>query len=317
MSGRAYTSKTKTESVRIEIEKDEDQNKNRTWVNTDRFEEFRSEHAVIQENATLSTIVQFEFELILNLNKLVPEVLNKAGRLTGKQAVPKITGKYLRTPETRKSWFPVTAIAGGMNGVNFYIKNAITNSVYRWEDSNYEIESINLTRLYVSKQRQQVSVGFRNIKMYNSVFNYIGYGLMAQQNEIPNTCVPTYLLKLLNNPEETNPRKRLKKLTMWKILKELKMESVTDGCSVKQLAEFCDEHKVSYYVLDYKYKLFESNNHKNYNSNLPRLVFMCANNHLYPIEDPEERETIFKTYAHVGGRIKSTKQSLKNEEGRW
>ena len=55
MSGRAYTSKTKTESVRIEIEKDEDQNKNRTWVNTDRFEEFRSEHAVIQENASLST----------------------------------------------------------------------------------------------------------------------------------------------------------------------------------------------------------------------------------------------------------------------
>ena len=319
MSGRAYTSKTKTDTVKIDIDKYEDQNDNRTWVNTDRFWEFRQKHADIQEYANLSSLVQVEFELVLNLNKLIPEQVNSTAgqRLIGKQvAGPKLTGRYRREPEVRKSWFPVTSVAGGMNGVNFYIKHAITESVFRWEDSNYEIDSINLTRLYVSKQRQQVSVGFRNIKMYNSVFNYIGYGLKAQQNEIPNTCVPTYLLKLLNNPEETNPRKRLKKLTPWKILKELKMESITDGCSVQQLAEFCDEHKVSYYVLDYKYKLFESNNHKNHHSNLPRLVFMCANNHLYPIEDPEERETIFKTYANVGGRIKSTKKPLKDEEGK-
>ena len=169
--------------------------------------------------------------MVLNLNRLVADVASKEGqRLTGKQATaPRLTGKYTRVPEVRKSWFPVTSIAGGMNGVNFYIKKAITDSVFRWEDSSYEIDSINLTRLYVSKQRQQVSVGFRNIKMYNAVFNYIGYGLMAQQNETPNTCVPTYLLKLLNNPEETSPRKRLKKLTTWKILKELKMESITDG----------------------------------------------------------------------------------------
>ena len=98
---------------------------------------------------------------------------------------------------------------------------------------------------------------------------------------------------------------------MWKILKELKMESVTDGCSVQQLAEFCDEHKVSYYVLNYKYKMFESNNHKNHNSNLPRLVFMCANNHLYPIEDHDERETIFKTYANVGGMVKTKSKSFR------
>ena len=140
---------------------------------------------------------------------------------------------------------------------------------------------------------------------------------MAQQNEIPNTCVPTYLLNLLNNPKETNPRKRLKKLTTWKILQELKMESVTDGCSVQQLAGFCDEHKVTYYVLNYKYKLFETNNHMHFKgSNLPRLVFMCANSHLYPIEDPEERETIFKTYANVGGGMKSKKNQVKDEEGK-
>ena len=62
--------------------------------------------------------------------------------------------------------------------------------------------------------------------------------------------------------------------------------------------------------------MFESNHHKNHNSNLPRLVFMCANNHLYPIEDHDERETIFKTYANVGGRIKSKKNQLKDEVGK-
>ena len=68
MSGRTYTSKTKTETVRIDVEKYEDQNNNRTWIATDRFEEFRQEHATIQENANISIIIQIEFELILNLN---------------------------------------------------------------------------------------------------------------------------------------------------------------------------------------------------------------------------------------------------------
>ena len=40
--------------------------------------------------------------------------------------------------------------------------------------------------------------------MYNAVFDYAGYGLQATQNEIPNTCVPTYILNLFNNKEEIN-----------------------------------------------------------------------------------------------------------------
>ena len=77
MSGRTYTSKTKTESVRIEIDKYDDQSTNRTWVNADRFWEFREKHADIQEHANLSSIVQVEFELVLNLNRLVADVTSK------------------------------------------------------------------------------------------------------------------------------------------------------------------------------------------------------------------------------------------------
>ena len=73
---------------------------------------------------------------------------------------------------------------------------------------------MNIQRLFIKKQNQNVKTTIKEIKMYNSQFSYKGYGLMAQKNEIPNSCVPSYILKLYNNEEETNPRKRLKKLTM-------------------------------------------------------------------------------------------------------
>ena len=81
------------------------------------------------------------------------------------------------------------------------------------------------------------------------------------------------------------------------------MNSIDDGCSIEQIAIFCEIHKITYYALNYQYKLFETNNDKNYNSNLPRLVFVCANNHLYPIDDNEKRETIFKQCSVISGKI--------------
>ena len=60
--------------------------------------------------------------------------------------------------------------------------------------------------------------------------------------------------------------------------------------------------------------LFETNNHKGYKSDLPRLVFVCANNHLYPIDNPERRETIFKTCSVTGGKLNKykTQQTFEN-----
>ena len=50
--------------------------------------------------------------------------------------------------------------------------------------------------------------------MYNAVFDYTGYGLKAIKNEITNTCVPTYILNLFNNKDETNKDKQISKLNM-------------------------------------------------------------------------------------------------------
>ena len=64
---RRYSTKA-TEKVTINIDKYDDQNDNRTWVNTDRFGEFRSEYQELQDSAPLSTESRVEFELVLNLS---------------------------------------------------------------------------------------------------------------------------------------------------------------------------------------------------------------------------------------------------------
>jgi len=146
--------------------------------------------------------------------------------------------------------------------------------------------------------------------MYNAVFDYTGYGLKATANEIPNTCVPSYILNLFNNKEETNKDKQISKLNMVKLLIELNMTNIADGCCINQIAAFCDIHRITYYALDYKYKTYATNAGKFLHNKLPKLVFMCANNHLYPITDETDKATIFKTYnISINGGMK---KSMKN-----
>ena len=74
-------------------------------------------------------------------------------------------------------------------------------------------------------------------------------------------------------------------------------------------------HKIVYYILDFRYKLFESNNHMKYRTDPPRLVFMCANEHMYPIEDHDKRESIFRTFSFVGGGMKKLKATQVKDGG--
>ena len=200
----------------------------------------------------------------------------------------KLKNLETKKEEERNAFPPVTTVYGGVNGVKLFLKHAVIETVYAYEDSGYEILAIELKMLYINSRRHTSNTDFRTIKMYGTVFNYTGFGLQALNGKTPNACVPEYLLQLYNNPEETNPRKRLAKLKMEKILHELNMNTIDEGCSITQIAAFCDIHKITYYALDFRYKLFETNNHKGYRSDLPRLVFVCANNHLYPIDDHEK-----------------------------
>ena len=70
--------------------------------------------------------------------------------------------------------------------------------------------------MYVSRRHQDISIGFRQIIMYGTLYNYKGYGL--DTNIYDGACVPNHLLETYNNREYTNPRNKISKLNMAKPL---------------------------------------------------------------------------------------------------
>ena len=159
-----------------------------------------------------------------------------------------------------------------------------------------------IQNVYINKKRATTNYSFREIKMYGTRFNYLGYMANAGYNN--GCCVPQFIFDTLHNPNETNPRKRIAKLTMKNVIDDLGMVREDEGCCIAQIANLCNKRKVIYYALDFKHKLFETNEDTAPKNNLPRLIFICAHNHLYPITDEEKRETIFKTCSKAGGSIK-------------
>ena len=85
-----------------------------------------------------------------------------------------------------------------------------------FEDSGTYIKHINLTNMYVSKINQSISIYFRQIIMYGTLYNHPGYGLDAKSYD--GACVPNYLLETYNNQDVTNPRNKISKLDMPKLL---------------------------------------------------------------------------------------------------
>ena len=90
---------------------------------------------------------------------------------------------------------------------------------------------------------------------------------------------------------------------MKNVIGDVGMVREGEGCCIPQIANLCNKRKVIYYALDFKHKLFETNKDTTPRNDLPRLIFICANNHLYPMTDEGKRETIFKTCSKVGGSI--------------
>ena len=144
----------------------------------------------------------------------------------------------------------MTTVDGGDHGIKLFIKHKTIEMVYAYEDSDWEIQSISIIKFYTQQKKQQATANFREIKMYGTTFNYTGFCLQALIGKTPDACVPQYILITYNNPKETNPRKRLAKLTMDKILQELNMKTIDEGCSIAQVSPFCDIHKITCYALD-------------------------------------------------------------------
>ena len=126
-----------------------------------------------------------------------------------------------------------------------------------------------LTNIYVSRRNQNVPVTFRQTKKYGTLYNYNGYGL--DTNNYDGACVPRHLLDTSNNQYVTNPRKN--KLDMAKLLEIIGMQFLYEGCSIEQIAKFCDRYKITYSVMNFRYKLFETNSNPKNNRHHKPLIF--------------------------------------------
>jgi hypothetical protein len=285
-SSYIYTMSNKTlnkNQIEVKIKYNNDES-----VDDDKFKDFIKEYRILQE--TKQNPLELEFQVI-------------------------VEGKDKETKYTH--WYPRKTIYGGIQGIKAYIRKVGIELInkYAFAYNNKEIEKIILTDIFIKNKKNDVKLTFDEIKMYGTKFDYCGYQLLALEPQKPNSCVPEYLYQLYYNPNEINPRKRIAKLTMERLLEILEMKSIDEGCSIKQISKFCDMYKITFYSLDKKYKTVLTNAHKEYKTNLPRLIFMCANNHLYPIEDKSKRETIFKKNANTGiKKIKATQDKIEIEE---
>ena len=102
-------------------------------VRKDKFREFVSEYKKIQDESPLTSALDVEFEIHVHIR----ETDKKSGEFVEK---------------TKKIWIPLTTVYGGVRGVKLYIKNEIINIVYGYEDSDTEILSMRLIKLYIGKK---------------------------------------------------------------------------------------------------------------------------------------------------------------------
>ena len=58
----------------------------------------------------------------------------------------------------------MTTVYGGDNGIKLFFKHKIIEMVYAYEDSDWEIQSMSITKFYKQKKKQQATVNFREIK---------------------------------------------------------------------------------------------------------------------------------------------------------
>ena len=156
----------------------------RTWVVKETFAFINLRFADTQQTQVNGSDIEFRMHVVVMS-------LTKPNRIT-----------------TKTFFSGIKTIYGGDEGLKLYLKTEIIKSIYAYEDSDYEIQSIAIQQLYIQNAKQYDKIKLGDIKMYNAVFDYTGYGLKATTNEIANTCVPSYILNLFNNKEETNKEKK-------------------------------------------------------------------------------------------------------------
>ena len=136
------------------------------------------------------------------------------------------------------------------------VANAIKHATQELADKigSYprEIEDMVLDTVVVNNVPQDLQQ-FKDLKLFGTLLNYHGYGLMARMNAQTMSCVLDYILDMLNNENESNRKKRIVKLTRQSLMVELGMAREDEGCSLAQLIVFFDNHKITFYAVDFRF----------------------------------------------------------------
>ena len=154
---------------------------------------------------------------------------------------------------TKDAFIPMTTVYGGNEGIKL-LKEQVMGSVYKWEDSGKEILSMEIQNLYINSKSAITHYNFRTVKMYGTVFNYLGY--MANAVNTNGCCVPQFIFDTLHNPSENNPRKIIAKLTMKNVIDELGLTKEDEGCSIEQIANFCKKKKKKSNILRIRFPAY-------------------------------------------------------------
>ena len=127
------TNTNTTNNLNVKLQFDKDEFNQRTWVNKDGFDGFESEYREYASgpDGTPANTSSVEFEIHVKMVKV-----------------------ETKKEETKKIWIPLTTVYGGANGVKLFIKHKIIEMVYAYEDSDWEIISMGIVKLYTQKKNK-------------------------------------------------------------------------------------------------------------------------------------------------------------------
>ena len=199
---------------------------------------------------------------------------------------------------------------------------------HKFSVSGWKVIKVELKNVWVNKIPAQLN-DVRKVKMYRTTMQYHDMG--ADNTSYDGNCVPSALLNLFNNPNETNKDKRLRRLTKEKIIEQLgdcpnysndldfgfeEDEPEFRGYTTEQVKHFCKLNKIRMYAIDFKSALFDTNINDNikFHKSLPALVYMCASSHMYIITDHHKRESIFRKRYVKNARFEEESKKVDNSE---
>ncbi|MDR3411322.1 MAG: hypothetical protein P4L87_10340, partial [Formivibrio sp.] len=137
-------------------------------------------------------------------------------------------------------------------------------------------------------------------------------------------CVPLTLYSLYAKlPEHgtTNTRLKIDQLDILCDLNPLiddeeiyehEKEYMTAGYTCLDVQTFCERRRITMYAMDHRGNVIAKNN-VDCNKHLPALCFLVANDHMYLVDDPEKRASIFRAEAATTTKYKLPK-SIKTKE---